>query len=92
MLLAPAEREHATHIYRALRGAVELARSRPVEEVKAWVSREIDADELLSLDYFEIVDSMSLRPITSWEEKGEKIGCVAVRVGNVRLIDNVVIA
>ncbi len=31
----------------------------------------------------------TLQPVKSWDEPGGKIGCVAVKVGKVRLIDNI---
>jgi pantoate--beta-alanine ligase len=90
-LLDPAQRESAPRIYRALQKAVELAASLEVEEVKARVVQEINETPCLETDYFEIVDSVELRPVKSWRESGSKVACVAVYAGNVRLIDNIII-
>ena len=37
---------------------------------------------------FEIVEDKSLRSISSWFEPVNKVGCIAVLLGGVRLIDN----
>ena len=42
------------------------------------------------LEYFDIVDDLDLQSISSWKDKGKKVGCIAVFCGNVRLIDNIV--
>ena len=89
-LLSPGERASAPRVYRTLLQASRLAGTLGVEELKRWVKREIDKDPLLETEYFEIVDGVEARPVLSWEEEGEKVGCVAVRAGNVRLIDNVI--
>jgi pantoate--beta-alanine ligase len=91
-LLEPRQRENVPLVYKTLQGAVELSHSLDVEEVRAWVVREINNNPYLKTDYFDIVDSVELRPVKSWQENGVKVGCVAVYAGNVRLIDNVIIA
>jgi len=41
----------------------------------------------LKIEYIEIVDE-NMQPIANWEKSQEIYACIAVRVGNVRLIDN----
>jgi pantoate--beta-alanine ligase len=91
-LLSTDQRASAPRIYQTLKRAAEMTASTGVQELKAWVTREIDESPYLKTDYFEIVDSVELRPVQSWQEAGEKIGCVAVHAGKVRLIDNIIIA
>ena len=40
-------------------------------------------------EYFEIVDAITLQPIAEWGEAGElgAVGCIAVWLDGVRLID-----
>ena len=38
----------------------------------------------------EIVDDKGLSPVTSWDEPMNKVGCVAVLLGGVRLLDNMI--
>ena len=53
-------------------------------------SSDLGKIALLRLEYFEIVDELTLQPVHSWEQKGKKVGCIAVYAGQVRLIDNLV--
>lgn len=89
-LLLPVYRAEAPRIYRALQEAgIESAVSAP-ETVKQHVIEKINSAGLLKVEYFEIVDEMTLQPVTSWEQEGVKVGCIAVFAGSVRLIDNIV--
>jgi pantoate--beta-alanine ligase len=45
----------------------------------------------MKLEYFEIVDMYSLKPLRSWAESNNAIACIAVWVGKVRLIDNIIL-
>ena len=42
----------------------------------------------MKLEYFEIVEDKALNPVMGWDEKVNKVGCIAVVLGGVRLIDN----
>ncbi|MDP4275322.1 MAG: pantoate--beta-alanine ligase [Bacteroidota bacterium] len=50
---------------------------------------QINANPFLEVEYFEIVDDVELMPIADWTEKKNKVGCIAVKVGAIRLIDNI---
>jgi len=89
MLLNKEQRENAVFISQTLFKAVDLARSKSVTEVKRWVIETIDQNKYLETEYFEIVDDKELSAIENWDEKVNKIGCIAVHCGKVRLIDNV---
>jgi pantoate--beta-alanine ligase len=54
-----------------------------------WVIAQINRVPGLSVEYFEIVDGDSLRSISSWDDAGHIVGCIAVYCGAVRLIDNI---
>lgn len=88
-LLTPEHREVAPLIYRALLKANELKRSKSVKELKEIVVAEVESTPLLRVEYFEIVDDTKLLPVTSWDEPTQKIGCIAVFAGKIRLIDNI---
>jgi pantoate--beta-alanine ligase len=89
MLLSKEQRENAILISQTLFKAVDLAKSKTVAEIKRWVIDTIDQNPYLETEYFEIVDDKELSTIENWEEKVNKIGCIAVHCGKVRLIDNV---
>lgn len=88
--LTAEQRAHAPHIYRTLTEAGNKTTEMTVEEIKDWVVRKIDADPFLQTEYFEIVDDEQLQPVGCWEQPVNKVGCVAVFCGDIRLIDNVV--
>ena len=50
---------------------------------------KINSFPQMNFEYFEIVDTNDLQPVKSWDIKKRKIGCIAVRLGKVRLIDNI---
>jgi pantoate--beta-alanine ligase len=89
VLLSPEERIHAANISRILFKSKELAKSIDVIKLTEWVIKELNNDPLLEVEYFQIVDSLTLMPVENWTEPGEKQGCVAVKIGKVRLIDNI---
>lgn len=89
MLLSPDQRTHAVLISRTLFRARDIAGARSVEEVKDFVTKTLNADPFLDTEYFEICNDTTLQPVLSWNDAGGKTGCVAVRVGKIRLIDNV---
>jgi pantoate--beta-alanine ligase len=88
-LLTSEHRAVAPQIYRILQQArVEAGHFTP-EEVKTQVKEKISSFKLLNLEYFEIVDELTLLPCTDWSQPGKKVGCIAVYAGSVRLIDNI---
>ncbi|HAF27983.1 MAG TPA: pantoate--beta-alanine ligase [Bacteroidales bacterium] len=89
MLLSKEQRANVSIISKTLFAAKEKQKSMTVSETKDWVIRTINENSFLKVEYFEIVDMTSLEPITGWNQKAEKVGCVAVHVGTIRLIDNI---
>lgn len=57
--------------------------------LKEKISSEINADKNLELEYIEFVSDPGLDEITEWGNGQSMVACIAVQVGNVRLIDNV---
>ncbi|MGC9355562.1 MAG: pantoate--beta-alanine ligase, partial [Mariniphaga sp.] len=90
-LLSAEERESASLIFKTLSRAKNLIGTKSVRELENWVIETINKNRFLNVEYFEIVDFENLQPVTSWRDKGKKIGCIAVFCGKVRLIDNIVL-
>jgi pantoate--beta-alanine ligase len=88
--LGKSERETAPFIYQTLRKASELKAVYTPSELKSWVHKRFDEQPDLEIEYFEIVEDKSLRSISSWFEPVNKVGCIAVLLGGVRLIDNMI--
>ena len=84
------QRSNATHIYQTLSVARNKAGEMSVKDLKKWVVDTIDQNRFLETEYFEITDDENLNPISSWKSPLNKVGCIAVHCGEVRLIDNIV--
>jgi pantoate--beta-alanine ligase len=89
-LLTREHRDAAPNIYRILREALGESEILSPQQVKDSLISKLDSIELLRIEYFEIVDEITLQPINSWDQPGRKVGCIAVFAGPVRLIDNIV--
>jgi pantoate--beta-alanine ligase len=89
-LLTAEQRKHAPLIYHTLCQAEKNSKKYTVGYVKKTVVNTLNKDPYLSVEYFEIVDNINLNPAKSWEEPSVKVGCIAVKAGDVRLIDNIV--
>ena len=88
-LLSPGEREAASLIPKTLNAAVKMKNKPNPDELKKLVIKTLNSDPDLEVEYFEIVDKEDLIPIGNIDEAREFRACIAVRCGNVRLIDNV---
>lgn len=89
MLLLPEKRKASVTISQALFESQKMASSKSISEIKEFVIQQINSNEHLEVEYFEIADYYSLKPLNDWSEAESYRGCVAVKAGNVRLIDNV---
>lgn len=89
LLLTPEHRKAAPLIYQSLREAAELHRALPVEDTKRRVIERINANPLLHVEYFSIVNADTLQNISDWSEAENVRGCIVVHAGAVRLIDNI---
>ncbi|WP_448378324.1 pantoate--beta-alanine ligase [Fervidobacterium sp.] len=87
--LNPEERKEATRLYKSLLKAKELIESgeRDVQKIKSEMLKILD-HPLLRVDYVEIVDEETLRPVEKIERKA--IVALAVFIGKARLIDNMI--
>ena len=96
--LSPAARQMAPAINATLEQAAEMSEYEEVDDVKEWVLDTLasyhevnDCPDGLRFEpeYFEIVDAVTLQPIATWDEAGEHgaVGCIAVWLDGVRLID-----
>jgi pantoate--beta-alanine ligase len=89
LLLGSDERKAAPLISRTLCKSLEIQAKFDVEGLVKWVIDQINTNPFLSVEYFEIVDDKKLLPINSWGNENGIVGCIAVKAGKIRLIDNV---
>jgi pantoate--beta-alanine ligase len=87
--LNPKERQVAPLIYKVLLKAKKMAAKNEPLIIKKWVRKEINNCPLMKLEYFEIVDMETLEPVKIFNYPGKCVACIAVYLGNVRLIDNI---
>jgi pantoate--beta-alanine ligase len=88
LLLDAEERKSAPLIYKTISEASNKAHELSVKDLIHWVVSNINKDPNLSVEYFSLVDSISLQPVSSWNDSSSIIGCIAVKAGTIRLIDN----
>lgn len=89
MRLSDAQRQHALRISKTLFKSVEMIGQLEVEQLKQWVVDQINSEDELEVEYFDIADSLSLQPVSKWSESENIVGCITVYCGEVRLIDNI---
>lgn len=82
------EREIAPFIYQTLTLAAGLKPGLSPDNLKTRVREAFSNQSQFQLDYFEIVEDKALRSVKDWDEGVNKVGCIAVVLGGVRLIDN----
>lgn len=87
-LLNDEERKAAPFIYQTLKLAREKKGTLTPEEVRTWVASRFHDQPLMRLEYFDIVEDQGLAPVSRWSEPVNKVGCIAVQLDRVRLIDN----
>ncbi len=88
-LLSAEERKIAPMISRVLFAANEKAATEPVIKIVSWAKKEFASEHKMQLEYFEIADAETLQPVA--EIRRQAVACAAVKLGTVRLIDNVII-
>jgi len=87
--LTPEERKAAPLIYKCLQEALNMQAEFSPEEITKRIEIRFGEQDMLQLEYFQIVQSRTLQEVSHWKEGLQYTGCIAVRLGTVRLIDNV---
>jgi len=88
MLLTPEQRRNAPIISQTLFACREKIKSTSLDELKNWVTQQIDSVPEMKTEYFDIVHRETLQSATCYNENMLQ-ACIAVQVANVRLIDNI---
>ena len=91
-------RAMAPAIYQTLCQAVEMSETDDVDDVRQYVLDALESYHLVNpqpddlkfeSEYFEIVDDTTLQPVNTWQGEHGRVGCIAVWLNGVRLIDMV---
>ena len=89
LLLTPEHRAAAPHIYEVLSAAQAKVGEMSPAELTAWVTAEVEKNELLKVIYFAAVDALTMQSVEAWSDSERVQGCIAVQAGEIRLIDNI---
>jgi len=90
-LLPSSHRQLAPLNYNSLVKAKHLFGTKDIAELKEMVKNEIKTCKEMALDYVEIVNSESLIPLEHSQSQEKAHILIAVYLGNVRLIDNLLL-
>lgn len=87
--LTPEQRIKAPIIARILKESTTFVSEMSVKEVIDYVINTINAVPDMEVEYYEIVDGLTMQPIQNWSDSTYPVGCITVYCGKVRLIDNI---
>lgn len=87
--LTPEQRQKAPLIARTLKESTNFATGKSVQEMVDYVVNTINTDPVMHVEYYEIVDGITMESIKDWSDADYVVGCITVYCGEVRLIDNV---
>lgn len=83
-------RQKAGLIYETLLETKEKMHALFPQQLKAAALEKLNVSDFRP-EYFEIVEGRTLKPVEVLEDVGYAVACAAVWVGNVRLIDNIIL-
>jgi pantoate--beta-alanine ligase len=89
--LAPEDRAAAPLIHKTLKEAAEMVGEFSPSEIQRMTVQKLRAEPRFRLEYFEIVDGRTLLPIQLFEDTDFAVALTALWVGEVRLIDNMIL-
>ena len=87
-LLDTTQREKAITVYKNLTVVKSLFGKMDCETLKEMVKEDINKTDDMKLDYIEIVNPQTFKPLQGKGNNEEAVALIAVFLGNVRLIDN----
>lgn len=88
--LSPELRAAAPAIHRVLTESLaDRAAGKTVAEVIDAVTAKLNAMDGVEVEYYSIVDPVTMLPVDNWDAAEHPVGCITVYFGDVRLIDNI---
>lgn len=90
--LSPVERSRAVTLYKSLQAGAKVIRtgSRDAKTVGSAMAQIIGQESTITTDYLAVCDPRTLEPVSSVTSRVVLLG--AIRLGSVRLIDNLLVA
>ncbi len=89
--IAPEDRSNVNLIYSILAEAAERVGEYSPLQIQSSALSKLKTEPRFRVEYFEIVDGRTLLPIQRFEDTDYAVALVAVWVGDVRLIDNIIL-
>jgi len=89
--LTAEERKLAPLIYKVLSEVKQMATQQSPAELIAYAKTCIAKEPKMTLEYFEIADTDTLLPLKSQNKEQKAVACIALKLGAVRLIDNILL-
>ena len=85
--LTPEQRQIAPAIHKTLAGSIEYAKEHTVAETERYVVETINSFPQMEVEYYQIVNSKDMQPISKWEDVQSPhcaVRCITVYCGDVR--------
>ncbi len=89
--LSPEDRSKATLIHKVLVEAMDMVGEHNPSEIQRFALTKLKTEPHFKVEYFEIIDGRTLLPIQLFEDTDYAVAVAAVWVGDVRLIDNIIL-
>lgn len=87
--LSAEQRKIAPNIAKVLSESCIFAENHTVAETHDFVVNSINAFDQMEVEYYDMVDGITMQSVSDWSESDYIVGCVTVYCGEVRLIDNI---
>jgi pantoate--beta-alanine ligase len=89
--LSPEDRSVATLIHKVLMETMDMVGEYNPSEIQKMALTKLKTEPRFKVEYFEIIDGRTLLPIQLFEDTDYAVAVAAVWVGDVRLIDNMIL-
>jgi pantoate--beta-alanine ligase len=87
--LSPEERAIAPRIFKVLKEVADRASEMDPVLLQQWGMKQLQAEEAFDVEYFQIAEDSTLQTIVNWQIGQGALAFVALKLGQVRLIDNI---
>ena len=87
--LTKSESSHASKIYGVLKRTKCKFSNTPLDEITQWVADQFEKDTIINLEYFEISEESTLKPVNKIEPQKKYRAFISAYIRNIRLIDNI---
>ena len=83
------ERNEASFIFKTLEIAKEKFATKSAQQISKWVTNSFKNNKTITLEYFEIANENTLKPVKRKTKNKPYRAFIAVFINNIRLIDNI---